>query len=188
MAVVTPCILAGTIGFFTNLAIAECYGLMLETFDTSDLQMGMTGRPMRKSVVERYKGQRTNFSCYPRVSAAMAITQAMKFTFAAVATGVTGRVERRLGAKLATLIVAAILLGLTLLLTTVLFRWRTVQMIPEARTGYDRLTRKATTWQPIILGRPSGTTRKISILEAGRQTRWSEIRRRNRLNTGLTGS
>ena len=185
MPLAVPCIFATIVGFLSNLAIAECYGLIMETFDTSDLQPGMTGRPARKSVAERLRSQRTNFSCYPRVSAGIAIVQSLKFIFAAVTTGICGRVERRLGTMKATAIVAGTLLSLTILLTVVLWRWRTVKMIPSLSTPADILKRQGTTWAPVILGKPSGTDRKISILEAGRQSRWSEIRRRNRVNPGL---
>jgi hypothetical protein len=36
-------------------------------------------------------------------------------------------------------------------------------------------------WRPIIIGNPSGKTRRMSILELGHLSRWSEIRRKNRL-------
>ena len=184
MSVGVPCLFAATVGFLSNLAIAECYGLIMETFDTSDLQPGMTGRPLRHPEDDKVRAQRTNFSCHPRVSAGMAITQSLEFIFGAVATGICGRVERHLGAMRASAIVAGVLLGLTLLLTIILWRSRTVKMIPDLTApSHDRRPRR---WKPVILGDPSGTTRKISILEAGRQSRWSEIRRRNRLNTGLS--
>ena len=185
MLLVVPCIIAATVGFLTNLAIAECYGLVMETFDTSDLQPGMTGRPARKSVAERLRSQRTNFSCYPRVSAGIAIVQSLKFIFAAITTGICGRIERRLGTMRAMAIVAGTLLGLTILLTVVLWRWRTVRMIPSLSTHVHTLQRQGTTWEPIILGKPSGMYRKISMLEAGCQSRWSEIRRRNRVDADL---
>lgn len=40
---------------------------------------------------------------------------------------------------------------------------------------------KVDEWRPIIIGNPSGTTRRMSLLEFGRLSRWSEIRRWNRL-------
>lgn len=84
-------------------------------------------------------------------------------------------------------VVAAGLLFLTLLLTVVLARGKVVKMIPDQMTMTS--PSDESNWEPVILGTPSGTTRKITILEAGRQTRWSEIRRRNRVDeTGLTGS
>lgn len=180
ISVAIPTIFAGCVGFLSNLAIAECQGIIMEAFDTSDLQPGMTGRPTRRTTA-REREQRTNFSCYPRVSAGFAISQSLGFCFAAIATGVCGRVERRLGAMQATGAVAGTLMGLTLLLITILFRFRVVRMIPNARPTVDYITGSKTAWEPVVLGHPSGTTRKISILEAGRQTRWSEIRRRNRL-------
>jgi hypothetical protein len=178
--VAVPTVIAGCVGFLSNLAIAECQGLIMETFDTSDLQPGMIGRPTRRTTA-REREQRTNFSCYPRVSAGFAVSQGLSFLFAAIATGVCGRVERRLGAMQATGVVAGILMGLTLLLTFVLFRFRVVRMIPDQTSTTVALDRCKGGWEPVVLGRPSGTTRKISILEAGSQTRWSEIRRRNRL-------
>lgn len=180
ISVALPTVFAGCVGFLSNLAIAECQGLIMEAFDTSDLQPGMIGRPTRRTT-SREREQRTNFSCYPRVSAGFAVSQSLSFCFAAIATGVCGRVERRLGAMQATGVVAGVLLGLTLLLTTVLFRFRVVRMIPDPRPTIDSMTRTKAGWEPVVLGRPSGTTRKISILEAGKLTRWSEIRRRNRL-------
>jgi len=80
-------------------------------------------------------------------------------------------------------IVAGVLLALTLMVTAVLFRWKSVQMIPSRKERDD----DEPGWEPVILGDPSGLTRKISLLDAGTQTRWSEIRRRNRLESGLTG-
>ena len=182
MPLAVPCAFAAMVGYLSNLAIAECYGLIMTTFDTSDLQPGMTGRPARKSVVERLKRQRTNFSCYPRVSAGFAITDGLKFIFGAVATGVSGRVERQLGTLKATAVVAGALLVLTILLTAVLWRFKAVKMIPVLNNPGDNLTRQKTTWEPVIIGKPSGTKRNISILEAGNQSRWSEIRKRNRVD------
>lgn len=176
--VAVPCVFAGLVGYCSNLAIAECYAQMMLTFDTSDLQPGMTGRPARQSAMGRFRGQRTNFSCYPRVSAGIAVTESLKFVFGAVATGIGGRVERRYGAMQSAGIVAGVLLGLTLFFTAVLFRWKSVQTVPGRR---DRPDGGEGGWEPVILGDPSGLTRKINILEAGEQTRWSEIRRRNHL-------
>lgn len=180
ISIAVPTVFAGCVGFLSNLAIAECQGIMMETFDTSDLQPGMTGRPTRRTTAKE-REQRTSFSCYPRVSAGFAISQSLGFCFAAMATGACGRVERRLGAMQATGVVAGVLMGLTLLLTMVLFRYRVVRMIPDAPPTINSMIRSNTAWEPVVMGRPSGTTRKISMLEAGEQTRWSEIRRRNRL-------
>lgn len=176
----TPIIFAGLIGFLSNLAIAECNGLIMETFDTSDLQPGMTGRP-RKDLPEDVRKKRTNFSCFPRVSAAFAVTHSFAFCIAAGATAWGGVIERRVGAQIATAIMAGILLLLTLLLTAVLTRYKIVQIIPTERFGTNILTGPENEWKPIIIGNPSGTRRRISILELGTLSRWSEIRRRNRL-------
>ena len=177
-----PIIFAGVIGFLSNLAIAECNGIIMETFDTSDLQPGMTGRP-RRVLPEEVRRKRTNFSCFPRVTAGFAMAQTFAFLIAALATGLGGAIERRLGAQTATAVVAGILLMLTLLLIAVLWRFKTVQIIPSERFGTNILSGPEDEWKPVIIGNPSGTTRRMSVLELGKMSRWSEIRRRNRLGS-----
>lgn len=209
---ILPILFAALIGFLSNLAIAECHGIIMEAFDTSDLQPGMTGRPRGKSG-DKTAHKRTNYSAFPRVSSAFSITQGFGFLIGAGVTGVGGVAQRHLGQQAATGVMAAILLLLTLLLLCVLIRWKEVQIIPDSRAGeMDRWTavrrvstvkaqeaqraganndgaveeaRKAAEeeeeWRPVIIGNPSGKTRRMSILELGSMTRWSEIRRRNRL-------
>ena len=175
-----PIMFAGLIGFLSNLAIAECYGIMMETYDTSDLQAGMTGRP-RRILPEEVRKKRTNFSCFPRVTAGFAVSQAIAFSIAAAVTGWGGVVERHLGAQTATAVMAGVLLILTLLLIAALWRFKTVQIIPSERFGTNILSGPEDEWKPVIIGNPSGTTRRMSLLELGALSRWSEIRRRNKL-------
>lgn len=175
-----PIIFAGLIGFLSNLAIAECHGIMMETFDTSDLQPGMTGRP-RRILPEEIRTKRTNFSCFPRVTAGFAITQSFSYVIAAIVTAWGGVAERHLGAQTATAVMAGVLLVLTLLLIGVLTRYKVVQIIPSERFGTDILSGPEDEWKPVIIGNPSGTTRRMSVLELGTLSRWSEIRRRNKL-------
>jgi hypothetical protein len=203
---ILPVLFAGLIGFLSNLAIAECNGIIMEAFDTSDLQPGMTGRP-RGASGDRTQYKRTNYSSFPRISSAFAIIQGLGFLIAAGAYGVGGSAQRRLGQVAATGVMAGILLFLTIGVLSALIRWKEVQIIPASKTGdmerWDRERRASvklkedaersgdgTTvataeeeepWRPIIIGNPSGKTRRMSILELGHLTRWSEIRRRNRL-------
>ena len=178
--VAAPCIFAALIGFLSSLALSECVGIIMETFDTSDLQAGMTGR--RRSVVpEKDLEKRTNYSSFPRVTAAMSISQTVAFLLAAASTGCGGVIERAIGAQAATGVMAGILLILTLLLIGALTRFKTVQIVPSARVGTNILKGPSEDWMPVIIGTPSGTTRRISLLELGNMTRWTEIRRRNRL-------
>ena len=178
--IAAPCIFAAFVGFFTSLALSECIGIIMETFDTSDLQAGMTGR--RRSVVpEQDLAKRTNYSCYPRVTAGISISQTISFLFAAGATGWGGVVERAVGARSATGVMAGILLALTLLLIAALTRYKVVNIVPKSRVGTMILKGPSEDWMPVIIGTPSGTTRRISLLEQGDMTRWTEIRRRSRL-------
>ncbi|MCJ1350284.1 MAG: hypothetical protein MMC33_000265 [Icmadophila ericetorum] len=177
---IIPTLFAGLIGFLSNLAIAECNGIIMETYDTSDLQPGMTGRP-RRELPEEIRKKRTNFSCFPRVTAAFAIQQTFSFLIAAAATGVGSALERRVGAQTATAVVAGILLILTILLIGILTRFMTVQVVPNQRYGTNVLSGPGGDWKPIIIGHPSGTTRRMNVLELGAMSRWTEIRRRNRL-------
>jgi len=185
--VAAPCVMAALVGFFTTMATSECYGLIMETFDTTDVQPGMTGRPLRGSVDIQTIKQRTNFSCYPRVSAGFAITHAISYILAACATTVCGRVERKEGTMWATAGVAIISMALTLLWTLVLVKWKKTQMIPDGPTNFEHIRRAGTTWRPVNVGRGSGKFRKLNILEMGRLTRYSEIRQRNRVEASLSG-
>lgn len=187
LVIAAPCMMACLVGFMTTMATAECYGLIMETFDTTDLQPGMTGRPLRDSVARRQASQRTNFSCYPRVMAGFAITQTLSYHFAAAATGVCGRVERREGTVWATTAVATASFVLTLLLTMVLFKWKRVQMLPDGPRTFEQIKRVSTSWRPVFLTVGSSAYRRLSILEMGRLTRYTEIRRRNRLEGSLSG-
>lgn len=176
-----PTFFAGVIGFLSNLAIAECNGIIMECYDTSDLQPGMTGKARKDSVPESVKRKRTNFSCFPRVTAGLFISQAFAFLIAAAATGAGGRAERRLGAQTATGVVAGILLLLTLLLTSVLWRFKEVRVVPVNRYGAGLSLSGEEAWRPVIIGNPSGTMRRMNLLELGGQSRWHEIRRKNKL-------
>jgi hypothetical protein len=90
----------------------------------------MTGRP--KSLKNSKK--RTNYSSFPRVTAGYAVIHSFGFVFAAGATGLGGMVQRNLGQRAATAVVASILLLLTLLLLGVLIRFRQVHIIPTSKT------------------------------------------------------
>ena len=187
LSIAAPCVMAGLVGFFTTMATAECLSLAMETFDTSDLQPGMTGRPIRGSVDEQYLSQRTNFSCHPRVCAAFAVMQTVGYVLAAAATALTGSIDRHEGTVWATTGVAIISFGLTLLLTIVLLKWKKLQMIPDGPETFDQLRRVSTSWTPITIGRGRSKFRRLNILEMGRMTRYTEIRRRNRLEGSLSG-
>jgi hypothetical protein len=177
--------------------MAECYGIIMETFDVSDLQPGMTGRP-RKSRNDKHAYKRTNYSSFPRVSAGFAITQSFGYLTAAAATGIGGVAQRHLGQQAATGVMAGILLILSLLLLAVLIRFREVQIIPDldkdAMQRYVEARRESTVrrgsvldpngeddFRPIIIGNPTNTTRRMCVLELGSLSRWSEIRRKNHL-------
>ena len=74
---------------------------------------------------------------------------------------------------------------MTVAFTTVVYKWRTLQMIPGRQDRNHAQEDNSEGSEPVILGMPSGLTRKISVLEAGECSRWSEIRRRNRLTYAL---
>jgi hypothetical protein len=194
--------------------MSECNGLVMETFDTSDLQPGMTGRPRGMSSKSQ---RRTNYSSFPRVTAGLACCHTFGFIFAAGATALGGMAQRDLGQKAATGVVAGILFVLTLLLLGILIRFKNVQIIPEAKkvemekwTNIRResIRRRSVApvsgirrwslapvpqpafastmteeemWRPVIIGNPSSKERRVNILELGHLTRWTEIRKKNRL-------
>lgn len=208
-----PIIFAGSIGFFSNLAMSECHGLMMETYDTSDLQPGSNSRHRLASLPPGTKRKRTTYTSYPRVSAGFLVSQSLGFLLAAAATGVGGALTRRVGAQRATAITAGILFGLTLLLTVALLRYREMQVIPnelfghyfggvartsvgvqqgqeeqgqQQRRGSAASAASDRSWRAVIIGNPSGKVRRMSMLELGSLSRWTEIRRLNRLLTRQT--
>ena len=185
LLVAAPCVMAGLVGFFSTMATAECYSLVMETFDTTDLQPGMTGRPIH-APNDALAEQRTNFSCYPRVTAAFVVMQTLSYILAAAATAVCGTVQRREGTIWTTTGVAAITFIFTLLLTLILAKWKKVQMIPDGGETVEHIRRAQTSWRPVIIGRPSGKFRRLSIFELGRLTRYSQIRETNRIEGGLS--
>jgi len=200
--VYVPVSLACLIGFFSGLAISECNGLIMETFDTSDLHPGMTGRPRSSSARST---RRANYSSFPRVTAGFAVCHTFGFIHAAVATAAGGAIQRILGQRAATGVVAGILLILTLLLLAVLVRFKEVQIIPSSKTlemekwteirrqsirrrsSEHKSAAKQNTmtdeeiWRPVLMGNPSSKMRRVSLLELGAMTRWTEIRKKNRL-------
>ena len=158
----------------------------METYDTSDLQPGVNSRHRLQSMASVTRRRRTNYSSFPRVTAGVFIAQSLAFAFAAAATATGGVLTRGLGAQAATGVVAGILLLLTLLLTLVLWRYRDVKVIPNQafgahRNSFDSALTKDEYWQPVIIGNPSGTVRRMNLLELGELSRWTEIRRLNKL-------
>lgn len=182
-----PIVFAGFIGFLSNLAIAECNGLIMETFDTSDLQPGINTKHRLQSMATVTRRRRTNYSSFPRVTAGVFIAQSIGFLLAAAATGVGGVLTRDLGAQISTGITAGILLFLTTFLTMALWRFKKIQVIPNhalgTRIGTGEWTEemKDPWFKPVVLGNPSGKFRRMSLLELGAQSRWTEIRKLNRL-------
>lgn len=192
-----PIIFAGAVGFLSNLAIAECYGLIMETFDTCDLQPGDNTRHHLQSMAVQDRRRRTNYTSFPRVTAGIFASQIISFILAAVATLVGGSMTRRYGARTSTGVTAAVLFGLTVLLVSVLWRFRSVQVIPNHTFGTRRDTAawqefkeleklgRGNDWKAVVIGNPSGKMRRMSVLELGALSRWTEIRKLNFLINGV---
>lgn len=191
---ILPILFAGIIGFLSSLGFAECSGIIMEIFDTSDLQPGMTGRP-RGSSGDKTAAKRTNYSSFPRVQSAFAMCSGFGFLVAAAASGVGGALTRRLGSQAATGVMAGILLVLSVLLLAVLLRFTDVQIIPESKKDemerYHQARRASILrgdegaeeelWRPVIIGNPLHITRRMCLLELGSMSRFSEIRQKNKL-------
>ena len=200
MHVSVPTIFSACVGFLSCLAISECNGLVMETFDCSDLSPGMTGRQRGESEKTQ---KRTNYSSFPRVTAGFAAIHGLAFVFAAGATALGGLVTRTLGQQVSTGVVAGILLVITVLLLLVLIRFTEVQIVPKCKSDeMDRLVevrRRSTirrasmpnvpqavmdeerAWKPVMIGNPTGKKRRMNIFELGSLTRWQEIRKKNEL-------
>ncbi|KAG5656393.1 hypothetical protein KAF25_004669 [Fusarium avenaceum] len=195
-----PAFFALCMGFLSCLAIAECNGLIMETFDTSDLTPGMVGRHRDPSGQDQ---RRTNYSSFPRVTAGFAIIHSLSYILAAGSTALGGHVTRKLGQQVTTSVVAGILFVLTVLLLLVLIRFKNVLIIPRSKSEeMEKITqarRRSTkrrasmpndpraimeedyAWRPAMTGNPVGKNRRMNVLEMGNLTRWQDIRRRNKL-------
>ncbi|KAK0387261.1 hypothetical protein NLU13_5574 [Sarocladium strictum] len=200
LSIAAPTIFATLVGFLSCLAISECNGLMMETFDTSDLSPGMTGRSKGS---ENRHTRRTNYSSFPRVTAGFAVIHTFAFVLAAGATALAGGVTRRLGQQVASGVVAGILFLLTIALSLGLARFKEVQIVPNSKAqDMDRLSevRRESTmrrasmpddpqaameeenaWRPVMIGNPISKMRRMNIFELGALTRWQEIRKKNKL-------
>ena len=189
-----PIIFSGLIGYISNLAIAECHGLIMEAFDTSDLQPGSNSKHRLQSLPAETRSRRTAYTSYPRVTAGLMTAHTVGFAIAAAATGVGGAVTRGIGAQKATGITAGVLFGLTILLTLSLWRFKRVQVTPDhlfganfgsGQAGDKRNSlasiRSDKSWRAVVVGNPSGKFRRMNLLELGGLSRWTEIRRLNRL-------
>jgi hypothetical protein len=188
-------VFAGLLGFLTDLGVAECIGVIMETFDICDLQPGVNTKHRLQSMASAIQRRRTNYSCFPRVTAAFFAAQALSFFLSAAATGVSGRLVNAVGAQIAIAVVAAIVLGVTVLLLTVIWRWKEVQVIPSSISGTVAPFRSTTwdsnaaapasstpeDWRAVVFGNPTGKMRRMNVLEMGSQTRWTEIRKLNML-------
>ncbi|USP79135.1 hypothetical protein yc1106_06409 [Curvularia clavata] len=194
---IVPIIFAGAIGFLSILAIAECHGLVMETFDTCDLQPGVNTKHRLQSMAVQDRRRRTNYSSFPRVTAGIFISQVIAFILAAVATIVGGTMTRNLGAQTSTAATAGVLLGLTILLILVVLRFKSVQVIPNHTFGTRRDTAaweefkdlekmgRGSDWKAVVIGNPSGKFRRMNVLELGALSRWTEIRKLNFLIKGV---
>ncbi|CAM1500756.1 Fc.00g099180.m01.CDS01 [Cosmosporella sp. VM-42] len=200
LSIAVPTFFAICVGFLSCLAVAECNGLIMETFDTSDLSPGMTGRP-RGASGENQK--RTNYSSFPRATAGFAVIHTFAFIFAAGSTALGGHITRTLGQQVATAVVAGILFVLTVLLLLILVRFKNVLIVPRSRSAeMDKLCdarrrstlrrmsmpnnpkalmEEANAWRPFMIGNPVGKNRRMNVLELGGMTRWQDIRRKNKL-------
>lgn len=187
-----PCTMAGLVGFLSNLAISECVGIIMETFDTCDLQPGVNTKHRLQSLGEVNLRRRTNYSAFPRICAGFFAAQGLGFFLAAAATGVSGDITRSLGAQTTTAIVAGILLVITILFILVLSRFKEVQVIPDGALGSRRGSKNVfgasavpevsdAEFRAVVIGKPSGKVRRMNVLELGALSRWTEIRRLNRL-------
>jgi hypothetical protein len=60
-----PIVFAGAVGFLSILAITECHGLIMGTYDTCDLQPGANSRHQLQSIAADARRRRTNYLQLP---------------------------------------------------------------------------------------------------------------------------
>jgi hypothetical protein len=193
-----PTIFATCVGFLSSLAISECNGIIMETYDTSDLTPGMTGRQRGPGGQHQ---RRTNYSSFPRVTAGYAIIHTFAFILSAGSTALGGHITRTLGQQVTAAMVAGFLLFFTVSLLLILARFKNVPIVPRSKSmemnnivdarkkSIARLLampndphaviEEEDAWQPAMIGNPSSEIRRMNVLELGSMSRWQEIRKRN---------
>lgn len=207
MHVAVPAALAALMGFLSCLGISECNGMLMEIWDCSDLPSTPTICPP-----ERLQSKpRANYSAFPRINAGFAIIHSLSFALAGLATVVGGLLQRNIGQRAASGVVAGILLFLSLFLMAVLVRFRNLRIIPgckcdemekwtmerrmslhrhartvaiarsQGRTDLDHTVAEEPQSRPMLLGNPTRKHRRMNLLELGALSRWSEIRKINQL-------
>jgi hypothetical protein len=56
----------------------------------------------------------------------------------------------------------------------------------KGSAGVGGATADHSDWKPVVIGNPSGKMRRMNLLEMGKWSRWSEIRRLNLLEEDET--
>ena len=89
-----PTMFCALIGFLSNLAIAECVGLVMETFDTCNFQPGVNQKHRLQSMAESTRRRHTNYCSFPRVCAGFLAAQSLGFFLSAACTAISGDITR----------------------------------------------------------------------------------------------
>lgn len=151
-----PIVFAGAVRFLSILATTKCHDLIMGTYDTWDLQPGANSRHQLQSIAADVRRRCTNYSSFPRMT-------------------------------------AGVLLFLTILPTAVLWRFKKAQVIPNHSFGTRRNMAPGgdeiagfgmDDRKPVIIENSSGKMRRMSVFGMGGLSRWTEIRKLNKLIKG----
>lgn len=183
---IVPAFFAGLVTFSGTLAIAECHLIVMENFDISNLPepllssgSGSTshgvsdgGRLHGTQRPSSLVGSNDDFiTCHPAITAAFGILQFMSLIAIAGAVGWSRSIAEGIGVKYGLGLFTGITFLMTIALVGVLWRWKEVRVL-ELYANHDSEGR---------LGEPEARVTeeirvcKISILQKGRFTRWSEV-------------
>lgn len=180
---VVPIFFAGLVVFSGTLAIAECHLIIMENFDISNLPEpllssgsgstsyggGKGGRPHGTQRPSSLVGSNDDFTtCHPAITAAFGIFQFASLASIAGAIGWSRYISEGIGVKYGLGIFTGITFLVTIALVGVLWRWNKVRVL-EVYADQDS-----------EYGAGTGVTEevrvcKISILQKGQLTRWSEV-------------
>lgn len=180
---VVPVFFAGLVVFSGTLAIAECHLIIMENFDISNLPEpllssgsgstsyggGKGGRPHGTQRPSSLVGSNDDFTtCHPAITAAFGIFQFVSLASIAGAIGWSRYISEGIGVKYGLGIFTGITFLVTIALVGVLWRWNKVRVL-EVYADQDS-----------EYGSGAGVTEevrvcKISILQKGQLTRWSEV-------------
>lgn len=184
---VIPVFFAGLVAFSGTLSIAECHLIVMDNFDISNLPepllssgSGSTsrgssngGRPHGTQRPSSLVGSNDDFTtCHPAITSAFGIFQFVSLMAIAGAVGWSRYIDEGMGIRNGFGIFTGLTFLVTVALASVLWRWKEVRVL-EVYTVRESEERSEIQATAAVMD--NVRVCKVSILQRGQFTRWSEV-------------